>query len=493
MEASLRTAFTPKDVVVVQENFLADHIDSKTSIITISTMDPFGLGPLTMSYYALFGGELYAWVWKEWDALLTRITELRKGTKAKLVVGGPGVWELTIMREGMDKYGIDYAFQGEVDDVAVPLFTQIEEGSIDRNIFARGFTTYDDKFHRVSVQDDRFLSRTSAYPKISDIVPIVNPSVKGLVEIMRGCGIGCDFCEVTLRPLRYYSIENIKEEIRVNMRSGQDNAWLQTDEVWGYKHGPMFVPNEDEMIRLFSEVMSVQGVRTANPTHGRISIPAAYPEMMEKLTKILRGGPDNWIGIQTGVETGSDALAKKHMPNKTLPLRIGPDGTWEEIVWNGVYVETANYWRPASTLQVGQDGETEEDLMDTVALVNRLSNSYSSGRPFEFTVTPMVNVPLGRIKSRELNTNLLTKEQLAVFYASYRHLAKMAKRDAYHETQGSILNKTVIGGLISFGGGLMLHAVENMAKKGGVDIDKIKNYGIERRSDITSQSVLSRA
>lgn len=183
-------------------------------------------------------------------------------------------------------------------------------------------------------------------------MPIVNPSMKGLVEVMRGCGVGCDFCEVTLRPLRYYPIENIKQEIEVNMRGGQHNAWLQSDEIWGYRHGPMFEPNEDELSNLFSEVMGVKGVESANPTHRRISIPAAHPGMIEKFTKILRGGPRNWIGIQPGVETGSDELARKHMPNKTLPLRIGPDGTWQEIVWERVKVETDNYWRLAFTVQV---------------------------------------------------------------------------------------------------------------------------------------------
>jgi hypothetical protein len=47
----------------------------------------------------------------------------------------------------------------------------------------------------------------------------------------------------------------------------------------------------------------------------------------------MKTGPRNWVGIQTGIETGSDELAKKHMPNKTLPLKIGPDGSWLDIVW----------------------------------------------------------------------------------------------------------------------------------------------------------------
>lgn len=496
LEASLRTTFSKNDVAVVQENHLADHIDTDTSIIAVSTMDPFGLGPTTMSYYALFGGDLYAWVWREWDALLQRINRLRKSKRAKLLIGGPGVWEFTIMREEMERYGIDYVFQGEVDDVAVPLFQQIEEDSIDKTMFYRGYTGYDEKFRKTFKRDEKFLARGTsflAYPRVDDMVPIINPSMKGLVEVMRGCGVGCDFCEVTLRPLRYRSIEQIKREISVNVKSGQSNAWLQSDEIWGYKHGHMFEPNEEAISDLFLEVMSIDGIKTANPTHGRISIPAAYPEMMAKFSKILHGGPGNWIGIQTGVETGSDELAKKHMPNKTLPLRIGSDGSWQDIVWQGVYNETANYWRPAFTVQVGQDGETHDDLMDTVRLINRLSNSFSSGKPFEFTVTPLLNVPLGRIKSRSLNTGMLSKDQLAVYYASYRHLAKMARRDGISDARGNLLSRAVVGGVIGFGGSLMLHTIERIALKAGVDIDQIKRYGMEQRDEIHSLSSLSRA
>ncbi len=495
LEASLRTRFAAKEVAVVDENHLAEHVDEKTEVIAVSTMDPFGIGPTTMSFYALFGGELYPWVWKEWDILMSRINRARRGKKAKVLVGGPGVWEFTVFRDEMDKYDIDYVFQGEVDDVAADLFSQISADSIDRSNFNSGYQSFDEKHRRIIKNDEKFLSRGTsylAYPGTEDIVPIIKPSMKGLVEVMRGCGVGCDFCEVTLRPLRYYPIENIKQEIAINAANGQSRAWLQSDEIWGYKHGKMFEPNEDELSHLFSEVMSVEGISSANPTHGRISIPAAHPEMMEKFTKILRGGPDNWIGIQTGVETGSDELASKHMPNKTLPLKVGPDGTWQEIVWQGVSVETANFWRPAFTIQVGQEGETEEDRMDTVALVNRLSNSYSAGRPFEFTVTPLLNVPLGRIKSMELNKSMLNKSELAVYYAAYRHLAKMARRDGIRDAKGNIIFRTMFGGLVSFGGGLLLSTIERMARKAGLDTEKVKRYGMGNRSEFRNLSSVSR-
>lgn len=496
LEASLRTKFDAKDVAVITEEGLSRHVSDDTEIIAVSTMDPMGLGPVTMSYYALFGGDLYAWVWKEWDDLMAKVNNFRQGKKAKLLVGGPGVWEFTLMRDQIDKYNIDYVFQGEADDIAPLLFEQISSGSIDKSMFHSGYMSYDDNFRKVVKQDEKFLARglsSAAYPNLEEMPPILNPAMKGMSEVMRGCGVGCDFCEVTLRPLRYVSIENIKKEVEINLRAGETNAWLHSDEFWGYKHGKMFEPNEDELSDLLSAVMSVKGVKTSNPTHGRISIPAGHPEMMEHLSKIVRAGPDNWIGIQTGIETGSDSLAKLHMPNKTLPLKIGPDGSWQDIVWQGVKVETQNYWRPAFTLQVGQQGETDEDNWDTVAMINRLSNSSVGGRPFEFTATPLVNVPLGRIKSRSLNTDMLNESMLAVYYASYRHLAKMAKRNGYREARGNPFVRLGTGSIISFGGGIMLRTVEKIAKKKGVDIEKVKRWGLENHQEITSQAVLARA
>ncbi len=68
LEASLLRKFKREEVVVAHEDYLQNFIKDDTEIIAVSTMDPLGLGPTTMSYYALFGGELNAWVKKEWDA-----------------------------------------------------------------------------------------------------------------------------------------------------------------------------------------------------------------------------------------------------------------------------------------------------------------------------------------------------------------------------------------------------------------------------------------
>ncbi|MCL4389698.1 MAG: B12-binding domain-containing radical SAM protein [Candidatus Marsarchaeota archaeon] len=491
LEAALiKAGVRREDIAVPHEDHLADFITNDTEIIAVSTMDPLGLGPLTMSYNVLFGVNHTPWVKVEWDRLMAKLNALRAGKKAKLIVGGPGVWEFTIEPEALKRYNIDYAVQGECDDVARQIFEQLSTGNIDTNLFSNGYTTYDMHFHKSYNEHSNFLSRkiglAKGAPTLDELPTIVRPAMMGLAETMRGCGIGCDFCEVTLRPLRYYPPERIGEEVKVNLQSGITNAWLQTDEIFAYKHlNAKFEPNQEALVELFNHIMSIPGVKNANPTHGRISIPAAYPELISKLSAIARASPSNWIGVQVGVETGSNKLAQKHMPNKTLPLKVGVDGTWPEIVWKGTSNFNKYYWRPAFTVQVGQMVETPEDNWDTVALINWMSNSTIEGttRPFEFTVTPMQNVPLGLIKNREFSAITLDEAQMSVYYASYRHLAKMAMRDARRDSKGNALVKNATAGIIYLGGWSMMKVVERIAKKHKIDIEKVKRWGLDREKN----------
>jgi len=482
LEASLLRRHSESDVVVAQENHFEEFVDDDTEVIGVSTMDPLGLGPLTMSFSVFFGTPAPAYVQVEFESLIERVNRVRAGKKAKLMVGGPGVWELTIRPEMMEQLDIDYAYQGEADDIAPQLFDYVADDSSEKTSFYRGFQTFDANFHKQWVGNKKFISRyqfSKQFPSLEEIPDIVGPTVKGMVEVMRGCGIGCDFCEVTLRPLRYYPPEMVRREIQVNVKSGQDHAWLHSDEIFAYDHGRNFVPNGEASEELFATVMSTRGVRRSNATHGRISIPAAYPELIERLSQILRTGPENWIGIQIGVETGSDRLAKMHMPNKTLPLQIGSDGSWQEIVWKGTYYLNRHYWRPAFTVQVGQAGETPEDNWETVALINRLSKSEVNGRPFEFTVTPMQNVPLGLIKSKKWTSMRLDESQLAVYYASYRHLARMTSRNALRALGGMrSVQSLATAGLIAAGGWGMLEIVSKICKRGGLDLERAARHGV---------------
>ena len=484
IEACLLQENTSDEVVVPHQDYLEYFIDKDTQVIAVSTMDPFGLGPLTMSFPVFFGLEHSPYVKREFENLIFRINKARKGTKAKLIVGGPGVWEAMVLPEELDRLDIDYVFQGEVEDVCCTLFREISEDSINKNLFSKGFQTFDNKFHKYFSGHEKFISRqafSKQSPNLEDIPEIKYPSISALVEVMRGCGIGCDFCEVTLRKLRYYPLDRIQKEIAVNVKGGAHTAWIQSDEIFAYEHGKNFEPNFESLEGLFSAVMNVDGVNHTQPTHGRISIPAAYPDLIQRLSNKINAGPLNWIGIQVGLETGSERLAKIHMPGKTLPLKIGVDDSWKNIVWKGVHNFNKYYWRPAFTVQVGQPDETPEDNWETVRLNNWMSNSYVDGRPFEFTITPVQNVPLGLLKSREFSQLKPDKSQLAVYYATYRHLAKIASRNITTVKDGKRFLRLGTSAMMAFGGWLTLRYIKAVCKKHGLDTEKIDRMGLEQK------------
>lgn len=101
----------------------------------------------------------------------------------------------------------------------------------------------------------------------------MRPATESLLEIMGGCGTGCDF-EATLMPLRYYPCEKIQREVAVNVKLGAfNNAWLHTGEVFAYQHCRNF-----ESINYAEEMDSVilHFAKTGKPARLRFWIPVSF-------------------------------------------------------------------------------------------------------------------------------------------------------------------------------------------------------------------------
>jgi hypothetical protein len=69
----------------------------------------------------------------------------------------------------------------------------------------------------------------------------------------------------------------------------------------------------------------------------------------------------------------------------------------------------------------------------------------------------------------------------------------MASRKGYSEGSGNFFVRAGTGFIISFGGLMMMKVAENVANRKGVNISKVKNYGLENKREFTSISSLSRA
>ncbi len=473
--------------VVAHPRFISRFIGPETKVIGISTMDPLGLGPLTLMFNN--AGREKSWVTKEFEDLMAWIAVAKRntGSKAKVVVGGPGEWEFEHRKDMIEKLGIDYVVQGEMDDIVHLLFEQLVEDSLDKSIFMHGYkTTNFDAYGRPYIRyvhdpAGRFICRNPAsrykLPKIEDIPTIINPAISGQAEIMRGCGINCDFCEVTTRPLRYYMPEKVLEEVYVNLRAGINNAWFVTDNQWAYMvQHPDFWPNKEAIFKLYRTVM--RAVSKANPMHATLAPVAADPEAAMGIAKIVGAGPDKHIGVQIGLETGSDRLVLKHMVNKAKPLKVGVDGTWAEIVVEAQKVYNASYWIPAYTIILGQEGETPEDSWDTIGLIN-----YMASLNLYFTVTPMALVNLGSLRGTNVLTDVyanLTPAQAALIYVCWRNTKRMAESIAFKISKESLLMRVLTTSILNIGAWFWLDRLEKYFRRLGREyeraIDKAKTY-----------------
>ncbi len=447
--ALLSSGYDRRDVVVVHPRYLHRFIGEDTKIVGVSTMDPFGLGPVTTMFTS--GGTLQSFTEFKFREIIGTINSIRRkrNAKFKLVVGGQGVWQLVTRRDETIRMGIDHVVVGEVEHVIGDIFRSIERNNADWLIIAEGF------------------------PTVDEIPPIVNPAYKGMVEVMRGCGRGCDFCLPNVRTARYMPIEKVVREIEVNRRGGLRRAWVHSDDIFLYKleDRRSFYPNREAIISLFREIM--KRVDDANPTHGSIAPVVADPELLPELSRILRAGPRHWIGIQPGLETGSPSLMERHMRNKVKPF--SPE-EWPFVVLRGTYAFNSNYWFPAYTVIVGLPGETEEDAMETARLIYTMEKVYRRevGDLARFVVASLAFVPMAALERDEgFNpAEFMTEARFLTIYWSWRTVVTEVERSLGMYTSGNPLLRYVIEPVIKLGGRVVISRLRAYGRKLGYDPDR---------------------
>jgi len=148
--------------------------------------------------------------------------------------------------------------------------------------------------------------------------------------------------------------------------------------------------------------------------------------MIRDLTEILIehswysfGGKDI-ITAETGIETGSSRLMKKYMAGKMLPFR--PE-QWQEIVTNAFGILNDNNWCPLATLIVGLPDEKEEDVLETLELMDKLKGYKAFYVPLFFV--PLENCVLMNNKGAELDS--LSKARWEFFIRCWEYNIRLWK------------------------------------------------------------------
>ena len=154
---------------------------------------------------------------------------LKKKYNFKVVVGGNGAWELA-KPDRMKIHGIDTVVIGEADELALDLFHDLESGDAPEllHTFVRN---------------------------IENIPMIQGPTINSLIEAMRGCGRGCDFCDVNKRSKKDIPVERLQAEAKINLKYGFDSIWLQSDEMLLYGcDNKDFIPNADAIVNIWKGI-----------------------------------------------------------------------------------------------------------------------------------------------------------------------------------------------------------------------------------------------
>ena len=446
--ALLRDGFKHTEVVVAHPRHIEKFIDSDTTIVGVNTMDPYGLGPVTMMFTD--GGKLTSYTKYKFISLIRKINAIRerKNLKFKLEVGGPGAWQLEFRERVTESLKIDHVVIGETEHVIADIFRDIESESADKFIHVK------------------------TWPSLEQIPDIVNPTFKGMVEVMRGCGRGCRFCAPNLRTARYYPVEKIIREIKVNIAAGWNTAWLHSEDIFAYKVEDRrnFYPNEDAIIEVFEKALKM--VKYANPTHGSAAGALAAPKILKRIAELNHASINRWVGIQVGLETASPSLIKKIGNNKMKPY--SPE-EWPWVLLNATYAFNKFFWFPAYTSIVGIPGETEEDEIDTARLIITMEKLLREklGERAHFTVTPLAFVPMGALKDKDFFDveSQLTPGRVLHIYHAWRHLAWEVDH-GLKRVMKSNPAYIIFSPIARFGAHLLVESIRKWAVKRGIDVDK---------------------
>ena len=364
IEASLQDA--GYDAYVIDPDYIDRYIDSSKAIL-IGHHDYFALGPPSSEWWAITGREpVNSRSFKRFMNSKAMVKARENGLK--FIIGGPAAWQWLWRPELIDLWKIDTIIDGEAEKVIIDI--------ADRILNNEPIPLY------IYVGVDNV-------PSIDEIPIIKHASVNGLVEIMRGCPRKCRFCSVMLRPLRYIPIEKIIKEIEVNLAYGVNGAILHSEDVFLYGADGV-IPRPEPILKLHKEVMErVDSIAWSHVSLAAIKYSEEKYRLVSKVMDIIYDKQD-YIGVEVGIETGSRKLAKKIMPAKAAPYN--PD-LWPDIVIDAFRIMSENNIIPASTLIVGLPGEDEEDIIETIELVERL-------REYPSLIVPMYFVPMGYFKDR---------------------------------------------------------------------------------------------
>ncbi len=406
---------------IVDPDYIHKYVD-KCRAIMIGHHDFFAFCAPSNTWWAVTKREP---VNRKYFIKLMESPEIRKFKKrgGKIIVGGPAAWQWLHVEDLWERWCVDCVIDGEAEKIIVKIAERILNNEpIPKYVFVGA----------------------DEVPSIDEIPTIIRPSVNGLIEIMRGCPRHCRFCSVTLRPLRYIPLNKIEEEIKVNYENGVRHVLLHSEDVLLYGADGV-KPRPEPLFKLHE--LSLKYAESLGWSH--VSLAAVvYAEhngkIVSKITEMIFSKTgQKFIGVQTGIETGSPRLAKIIMPGKAAPYKADK---WPEIVEEAFGIMADAGIVPAATVILNIPEETPDDCMKTVELIDRL-------RKYPSLIVPMYLVPMGILKDKAALLSFKIKpEHVEVMWKCLEHSLYWAPKLAsmYLSDKKSTIVRTLVQLFIKF-------------------------------------------
>ena len=355
VEASLiRGGFVKEEVGIFRPKDLTSVIGPATQIVAISSGDPSGLGMNSSTMEALYGGKIYNKIF--FKQILDLLSKLKnRGYKFKVVLGGPGAWQLLDTKESI----IDHIITGYCEENAVQLFRNIIEGKADRVL--KGVNIAPEK-----------------------VPAIIGASSMGVVEISRGCGLGCDYCTIKNIPMTHMPADLVLSDIQTNISFGIDNAALISEDFFRYGSKSLKELNPGALIGLLSKVREKTKVKLIQTDHVNLASAGAYSDAeLKEVSRLIKGREKRrYIWLNLGVETPSERLLKLNSPGKAV---LRGRNNWEEFALEQIVRLGSFDYFPLVSVIMGLPGETEEDVLGLERFVDKLKDKKVSVFPLYFT------------------------------------------------------------------------------------------------------------
>ena len=386
IEAALAAAGgAAADIAVVAPGKLSRAIGRGTRVIGLSSGDPLGLGMNSTTMEAVTGAPIRT---RGWFRRLSRTVQRlrRRAPEARVVMGGPGAWQLTRDPEAARALGVDHIITGYCEANVGELFARLAEGEI--------------------------LPPVLAGRPPAKVPAIRGAAVMGGVEIGRGCGLGCRFCTLARVPMRDLPVDTILSDVETNLAAGPQNLSLISEDLFRYGAEGMS-PRPAELIALLSAVRRLSARALIQVDHGNIASAARFDDNDLCEVRRLLVGEDRrheFLWINLGVETASGRLLAD---NGGLP-KMRPFGVEE---WGGACLEQvhrlvrAGYF-PLVSLMAGLPGETPDDVERTLRWVAELRQTRAA-------IFPLLYAPIDG-EGPAIRAATMSKAHWRLFQECYR-------------------------------------------------------------------------